>query len=374
MASLGATWKSTAPGPATPADAIAARLPVEPLIVPDRTLSPWPPCDGTRLLGPFIGAVADLLVADASSLLAGSSVEDGQYLKHLASIAEGWEQRALSALRDVVARPNASLVERQPPMIVRVQVPASTVARLIEPDILDGHLQLLRDVGAELRAGWQLLGGEALEGLLAPGVPAADFSVAVAAVKRLRMLLSAKQPAVLVVALPLTDAAALQAGQLVAWRRQRGNVEEEEKLHRQKVALLRLRQSTEKQCEFMKQHRGLNVNAVAMEKEEPLSAAGLERRLRLQHYRDAERLVLFCRRQNEAAVRSQWSNHRLPSGAVSDYCFEETVADEDKLQDEQDEHLQYRGSACLACRSTGVCWSHSQPISTGPRKSYGVKR
>lgn len=346
----------------------------QPALLPQRVLSAWPPADGGRggVLGSFVAAVGELLAAEERSaeLLAAEPLERGsvtdpvilgdrklarqrrRLLEELAAEAGVLEEEALVELHEVVARGGAWDLEiaRLPPVVAVMPLMPGTLRSLGQPGALSGRLDLLRDAGFELRAGWQLRGGFALEGLapLGEAVPAVRAGVAR---ERLRAV-ARGGPASLIVALPLPDAAALQAAHLEAWRLRAALADAEAAAVRRIEAQSRLRRSTDRGRSLLLAARGLDAEAVAADEEPPLQPASVEGRVRLKEYRSVERLVkAYAQRRRRtcggaaAPGSPPWAAAAAAAAAGSGGGPPRPLS-----------------AACFDCREAGLCWKHHREL------------
>eukprot|EP00927_Polykrikos_kofoidii_P063129 TRINITY_DN57962_c0_g1_i1.p1 TRINITY_DN57962_c0_g1~~TRINITY_DN57962_c0_g1_i1.p1 ORF type:complete len:378 (+),score=61.48 TRINITY_DN57962_c0_g1_i1:83-1135(+) len=342
------------------------------VLLPQRVVSPWPPPGGNYgILGTFVAAVGELLAAEGScaELLTKSPPERESVvnlrvclwdrkpsrdcrrgLEELASEAELIEEEVLSELHSIVERGGAwdPEIAELPPVVAGVAVAGSTLMSLGQPGAVSGRLELLRDAGDELRAGWQLLGGLALEGLAPFAEPIAVVRAG-ATRERLRVL-SRGGGALLMIAIPLPDAAALQAAQLKAWRCRAKSADAEAANMRRVEAQLRLRRSTERSRIQVLRSRGVDVESIAADEEPPLQPAGLEGRVRLEEYRTTERLV------------NSYKRRQMTECSVSDFGSQLAGGTDHELQ-------RSRVAACLDCSVEGVCWKHVVEASTREPRS-----
>mmetsp|Transcript_92362 Transcript_92362/g.197921 ORF Transcript_92362/g.197921 Transcript_92362/m.197921 type:complete len:394 (-) Transcript_92362:122-1303(-) len=276
-------------------------------------LGPWP----SDALGRFGAGVEALLEAEFFAEEAAEEAAQEQelgYLPHsrgearrmrrrmreLGAEAEDLEEEALQVLGRLGEQAAAGAPHRSAtvgselrPVVVAWTVLAATLRELAAPGCLGPGLELQRGV-ADLRPGWQLLGGLSLV-VAAPKVAPVPANRREVALGKLRELAGAIDVAYVAVQVPLLDAVAQQMHQLGEWRQRSALAEEESRLAERWKARAALVASTERErARLAAGCGGRSFDAADVDCN--LAPAHLENRVTWDEYRNAERLVNFHKR------------------------------------------------------------------------------
>lgn len=220
--------------------------------------------------------------------------------KRLAAMAEA----ARDAVLELVGGPGPLAMLEAGPVAVPVEVDASVLQRLCEPESLSADLTLSELAGV-LRPGWQLVGGEDLS----PAVPrpcVVSLRERAEVMRLLRRLAVGGAPCWLQVRAPPLEAASHLLLQFDAWGNRRELIEAETQLAdrwRAKEQLLVSAQREEGRLDAAGVGAALRATSAAAGSAK-LRPAHLERRVHWASYREAERAVRRVARRQAAGSGS----------------------------------------------------------------------